>query len=131
MRKQPKTAWARFSDHCFEKTNLVTKAGRRPYDAYKCSACGLEGKRFGLSDFLSVSENRPCAGAPAPLRVRIASDSVRQFGLQPGEVHDTVRPPAGQGGTWVFSQKRGEPVKLLPYEFEPLEHQPKDIRQPS
>lgn len=38
--------------HHWEKTNFATITGGRlpPHDKYKCSVCGITGKRFGLSD---------------------------------------------------------------------------------
>ena len=36
--------------HVWEKTNLVTQSGKgRLYDTYKCTSCGITGKRFGLN----------------------------------------------------------------------------------
>ena len=50
-----------FEEHDFEKTNLVTIRTRMNcYDTYVCRKCGLKGKRYGLSDFISVNKNRKC-----------------------------------------------------------------------
>ena len=36
--------------HIWEKQNMVTIVGKGiPYDKYKCTECGVTGKRFGLS----------------------------------------------------------------------------------
>lgn len=38
-------------EHKWEKQNLVTiRRGGRIYDAYKCTCCGITGKRYGLGD---------------------------------------------------------------------------------
>ena len=34
--------------HEWEKTNLVTIEGKRPYDIYKCKRCGITGKSYRL-----------------------------------------------------------------------------------
>lgn len=40
--------------HEWEKTNLVTQSNRgRMYDTYKCTRCGITGKRFGLSEIVT------------------------------------------------------------------------------
>ena len=39
--------------HEWDKTNLVTIIkGRFSYDTYKCSICGITGKRFGLNNYV-------------------------------------------------------------------------------
>jgi hypothetical protein len=41
--------------HVFQKINIVIIIrGKRTYDKYRCSVCGFEGKRYGLSELISV-----------------------------------------------------------------------------
>lgn len=61
--------------HEFHKVNSVTKTSRKGmYDEYKCLKCGIEGKRYGISDYLtlpdSVSDKKinECTGLPDNLK---------------------------------------------------------------
>jgi hypothetical protein len=44
--------------HDFQKKNLVTISDRTGhYDLLKCSKCGIEGKRFGLGQMLTLTKD--------------------------------------------------------------------------
>ena len=117
------------TDHNFEKVNLVTRNGG--YDEYRCK-CGLEGKRYGLSDALKVTGKADlilkCPNAKpkevtTAKRVRIngftgASSSFAN--LTEGSEHDVVECPANyktKYGSDVWVMGIGEAVRLLPNEY--------------
>jgi hypothetical protein len=118
------------TSHAFEKVNIVTVIrGNRAYDKYRCRVCGLEGKRYGFSEVISVQRDK----LSCSYRKRMMAEKVRiikmyeqylkdQFGLFADKEYETVEPPEGYegkypGSVWVFSEKRREPVRLLPGEF--------------
>ena len=124
--------------HPFHKINLVTKfdSKRRSYDEYKCEKCGIEGKRFGLSEYITITKNysdeliNNCIYLPKEKKtdeflgklIRITPCNVNnpQFkNLTPGSIHRIVMPPEnyinGDKGVWVMGI--GEPVKVLNQEF--------------
>ena len=42
--------------HYFTKKNAATQEDKRgAYDLYKCDRCGLTGKRYGLSDYVTTT----------------------------------------------------------------------------
>jgi hypothetical protein len=126
--------------HNFNKTNLVTKFNRKgeSYDEYKCTKCGMIGKRYGLSEYITVastySDNkvRNCTGQPPVdqyvgkmIRISNCTAFGKQFGnLTPVSMHKIVTPPEGyfngDGGVWV--QGVGELVKVLFSEFDIIEN---------
>ena len=117
------------TNHNFEKQNLVTLQDRKGmYDLYTCTACGLTGKSYNLTEitiserFKSASET--CPKAPKAKQIKITTGihaTGRQFAnLIPGTVHDVVATPKDDSGrlagVWVMGV--GEPVKVLVGEYE-------------
>ena len=122
-----------FSGHNFSKTNIVTiiKGGRN-YDEYKCSACGIKGKRYGLSEYVAVAETysdnliRNCIvpehDAYVGKRIKVRNISITNPAFNnclPNSIHIIITPPEefANGGNGVWIQGVGEPVKLLFNEF--------------
>jgi hypothetical protein len=112
--------------HKFEKNNLITIVrGKRVYDKMKCTICGLEGTRQGLSDIVVVKRDKKCIKDTCE-KVMIIGDYVcAEFGFEKGKIYDKVACPDAEKekygkDTWVFSKKRGEPVRLLPVEYRPM-----------
>lgn len=130
--------------HAFIKqNNLTITKGRKFYDVYKCSYCGLEGKRFGLTNEISVTRNKvsctyyknylkkqkeleevEAAQKQAATKIKVIdSYTCQMFGFEFNNVYDRVECPDSEKDNflddiWIFSQKRKEPVRLLPGEFE-------------
>jgi len=115
------------SSHNFVKVNLVSiKRGNKLYDIHKCLDCGLEGKRYSFSETVFV--NRDKLNCPFRKKVKKAKVMIQQnihletqFGLKEG-IYDIVEPletykDKYPESVWVFSEKIGEPVRLLPDEF--------------
>lgn len=111
--------------HDWEKTNLVTRAGKKLHDNYQCRKCGLKAKMVSFGE-LQISERSRkkfghCVGAKATTRIEIID--CKAFGSQfrnltPGSIHDIIDPPEGydnKGGVWVMGVS--EPVKVLFREF--------------
>lgn len=118
--------------HDFVKKNLYTLfKGKRPYDVYKCKCCGLEGRRYGISEDVTVKRDKILCAYAKGLRDKakicqqvIVTDEYpcNAFGLMPGIEYDRVPCPKDQmdkfsEDVWVFSETRGEPVRLLSGEF--------------
>lgn len=109
--------------HNFQKMNLITIVkGKRVFDEYECQDCKLKGRRYGLSEYITIGQNKKCVTKPKPNKVEIRSPALEQFGLIRGEKHDTVECPKDQaekfgGDVWVFSPSRNEPVRLLTGEY--------------
>lgn len=124
------------SYHNFRKVNLVTISKRgRTYDILKCSKCEMEGKRFGVSENLTILDKYSntqiqfCTEDPKQIgdkfidkfvKITNCTASGAQFkNLTPGSIHKIVTPPDkyinGDGGVWV--QGIGEPVKILFNEY--------------
>jgi hypothetical protein len=118
------------ASHEFRKVNVTTVIrGSKAYDIYRCEVCGLEGKRYGFSDLIRV--NRDVVRCKARLAVRALAVRINplheahlksQFGLSAKIAYPIVEPLEEYKGkypesVWVFSEKRGEPVRLLPGEF--------------
>lgn len=115
--------------HKFEKQNLVTiTKGRKHYDVFKCSVCGIVGESINLnaikvkSSYSADKVNNCIRETKGIKRIRITkcTASGRQFeNLTPGSEHDIVTPPEGyknfDRGVWVMGI--GEPVKVLYGEF--------------
>jgi hypothetical protein len=121
----------RETTHDFEKQNLVTVRDRTGmYDLYKCTACGLTGKSYGIGGDITVSDriksaSPKCPKVAAPKRIRITEcrASGRVFAnLTPGSEHTVVPAPEDQpdnlAGVWVMGV--GEPVKVLVREYEEI-----------
>lgn len=120
----------RDTNHDFYKSNLVTQRGKSgTFDVFKCSHCGLEGKRYGLTDMLSVRKAKICTKKPvAPQsgklgQVRITRVQSAGFGLDNLSVHDRVPCPKEYidryaDDVWVMSPTRNEPVRLFSSEYE-------------
>ena len=115
------------TSHNFKKINLVSiRKGKKIFDILKCSDCGLEGKRYGFTETVCVKRDK----VNCSFRKKIRSSKVAifenphlesEFGLK-CSIFDVVEPPEEYKGkypesVWVFSEKRGEPVRLLPGEF--------------
>lgn len=119
------------TSHSFEKKNLVTQFdGIGQYDLYTCTRCGLTGKSRDLVNITFRGSNRDralnCPKAMKPTRIKITRCKAfgKVFGnLQPGSIHAVVAPPPGAGGVWVMGV--GEPVKVLPDEYETVEEEEK------
>jgi hypothetical protein len=111
------------SSHRFVKVNIMTIVrGRKAYDKYRCMDCGLEGKRYGLSDLISVRRDKRCSGV-AKKHVCIMTGSLESsFGLMADKVYPVCTCPEEKKekyakDVWVFSEKAGEPVRLLVGEY--------------
>ncbi len=107
--------------HEFEKTNLVTIKGAcgRLFDTYTCKHCGHTGQRFGINKYITAKEKQ-CTHK-LEYTLQIVSNYLEQFGLKVGCEYETVPSPEKYkhfDGVWVFSQERGEPVRILEGEFE-------------
>lgn len=109
--------------HNFQKTNLITIVkGKRIFDEYECLDCRLKGKRYGLSEYITVGQDKQCITKPKPEKVEIRSPGLEQFGLIRGEKHTVVDCPKSEAekfgrDVWVFSPTRNEPVRLLAGEY--------------
>ncbi len=116
------------TNHILEKQNLVTRQDKSGfYDEYKCTQCGIRGKRYGLSEFLQVdgrfskSKVGFCPNVEVSKSIRIIQCNA--FGkhfknLIPGSIHKVVPMPHNQNndnGVWVMGTS--EPVKVLFDEF--------------
>lgn len=126
--------------HEFGKQNMVTIRDRAGYhDKYKCELCGLEGKRFGLDDHVTIAGNRKasndCPNAkpeakpktPSVTRIRITNCGALgpQFAnLTEGSEHKVVATPKtqqgknenGDRGYWVLGAEN-EKVLVLHGEY--------------
>lgn len=127
--------------HKFEKQNLVTLIDRYgfAFDRYQCKYCGLTGRRRGFSAFLEMKEgglSEFCPKAPPDVSDKYTSKQViivsKPFVNNPafnnilvGSHHRIIEPPKdeiprnGLIGVWVMGV--GEPVRLLPGEFEMID----------
>lgn len=118
----------RSTSHKLEKQNLVTlKDIHGFYDEYECALCGIRGRKYWVSSFLTIdgrlskSKVRSCPKVEPPERIKITTCNA--FGdhfvnITPGSVHDVVPTPKGQNdedGVWVMGSE--EPVKVLFGEF--------------
>lgn len=125
------------SPHDFNKENLVTLKDRRgQHDLMKCNKCGIKGKRRTLDNTIEVKGSysdlkvNNCTNAVSEstigekVRVIECNANGPQFAnLLSGSEHETVASPMEEGsermdGVWV--QGVGEPVKLLPGEYEEI-----------
>lgn len=114
--------------HEWEKTNLVTIEGKRPYDIYKCKRCGITGKSYRLGTIEIPERSIPKMGTCQKLQrydsikiTRCNACGQEFIGLIPGSVHQTVPPPNGEDnkrGEWVMGKT--EPVLVLFGEFQYL-----------
>lgn len=116
------------TNHNLEKQNLVTRQNIYGlYDEYKCTQCGIHGKRYGLSGYLQVdgrfSKSKVASCPDAKVSKSIKIIQCNAFGkhfenLIPGSVHKIVSTPPKQNndnGVWVMGTS--EPVKVLFDEF--------------
>ncbi|MDR1199926.1 MAG: hypothetical protein LBK94_13115 [Prevotellaceae bacterium] len=110
------------TEHDFVKQNLTTiKRGKRLYDKYKCTSCGLEGIRYDLSNCIHVKRNKKCLAKKT--KIKITSKYVLvNFGFDGDKKYDIVPCPKEyedkyKKSVWVYSNERREPVRLLPDEF--------------
>lgn len=120
--------------HNFDKQNLVTqKTGGRMHDVLRCKRCGIQGKRYGLDEYIMVPTNTSdkkimhCDGKSEDnflgktIRIDNCHANGKQFSnLTKGSYHQIVKPPTGyvNGDRGVWVQGVGEPVKLLFDEFD-------------
>jgi hypothetical protein len=116
---------ANFEHHRFKKSNLITKIDKKgPYDIYRCETCGVDGKRYGLSNFVQIASKRippRCYFPDRPAKVKILDNpNVYQFGLNPGEIHAVLPAPPDYdpAGIWVHSPSRNEPCRLVRGEYQ-------------
>jgi hypothetical protein len=118
------------TSHDFRKINVATiMRGKRAYDKYRCSVCGLEGMRHGFSETVSVQKDKvTCSYRKRMKAGKVCINKMRepnlkaQFGLLADKEYDVVEAPEEYKGkypesVWVFSKKSQEPVRLLPGEF--------------
>ena len=124
-----KTINLQLTNHTFEKVNLTTiKSKGRLYDLLKCSQCGLTGKRYGISEDITIdgrasySKINSCPKAETSDKIKIINcrASGNAFSnITPGSIHEVITPPKGykqyDKGVWVYGN--GEPVKVLFDEF--------------
>ncbi|WAX17082.1 hypothetical protein PF672P2_00067 [Parabacteroides phage PF672P2] len=120
--------------HDFVKKNLYpVSRGKIVYDIYKCDCCGLEGRRYGTSKEITVKRDKILCAYAKGFRDKLTKCHVQQviitneypcvaFGLLAGIEYDRVPCPKDEmdkfaEDVWVFSETRGEPVRLLPGEF--------------
>jgi transcription elongation factor Elf1 len=110
-------------EHVFEKQNLVTVVkGRKNYDTYKCTICGITVKSYGLS---TPHSTKLCKEIEKPepsgsIKIIDCYACGKQFAnLIPDSIHTIIDPPSGyvnnDKGVWVMGV--GEPVKVLNDEF--------------
>jgi len=111
------------SSHKFIKTNHITIVrGKKVYDKVKCSNCGLEGIRYGLSNEIHVKYDKHCS-TPRIEQIIVISDYVcASFGFEKGKVYNRVECPAEymdrySKSMWIYSNERKEPVRILPDEY--------------
>jgi len=116
------------SDHDFSKSNLFTKSSQKGvYDVYECVHCGLQGKRYGLNDYIKVDKDKPCTkqkDAPkeyvfTPYLIQLTQ---KTMGMDKG--YKTLSSPCPiderekyGDDVWVFSPKRNEVVRLFSEEY--------------
>lgn len=114
--------------HDFNKQNLVGDSKHR--DKYKCSVCGVQGFRNGLSATVLLSDkdykiSQTCSfynnteNTKRPAKVLL--DDMPYIGIKEG-VYDVVAIPEKYkeqypDSVWVFSKIRNEPVRILPNEI--------------
>jgi hypothetical protein len=122
--------------HAFEKANLVTISSKQgSYDLYICAECGLTGKRFGLTDNITILKNHKalavCSNAPLPEKVMpegwvrpikvvvVGAYAIRTFGFEPNKIYDVVDATDSRfvDDVWVYSEVRKEPIRLLADEY--------------
>lgn len=118
--------------HNFQKTNLVTlRDASGMHDTYECSHCGLSGKRYGMNEFIVVKKIIACTNKPTIVpqnnlgKVIMLHPHVTMFGFELEKEYDRVPCPAEymdkySDDIWVYSEKRGEPIRLLSHEAQKL-----------
>lgn len=117
--------------HTWEKQNLVTIATKNnSHDILKCKYCGIQGKTTSLSTIRlkgSYSHDKVynCPNNKKASKIQITQcGAVGEYfaNLIPGSIHEVIAPPEdykNDKGTWVMGV--GEPVKVLPNEFNIVE----------
>lgn len=127
---------ASWDNHNFEKQNSFTKEDKRGFfDLYKCTRCGLKGKRRSFGKTIEVDgrtsdkQINTCDGKGRfPKRIKIINCNAvgPEFApLTPGSVHNVVAPPEEhaakypntEASVWVMGATK--PARLLPREFQP------------
>ena len=122
--------------HDFSKVNMTTIIHRgRSYDILKCLKCGMEGKRFGISENLTIlnkyssTQIQYCIEDPKQMKDKFVNKWVKITlciagggafrNLTPNSIHKIITPPEdhmnGDRGVWV--QGIGELVKILFNEY--------------
>jgi hypothetical protein len=122
---------------CFNKTNLVTKtSGGQFFDCYSCP-CGIECRRYGISDALVVTKvpkDAVCQKEESPIiqsefiPCQIIVTRAFYFGsslvkgaiieINKGDVFITIpTPPNRKNGTWIKYEATGDVIMLLANEF--------------
>lgn len=123
------------TSHEFDKSNLVTQRGKGgTFDTYKCKHCGLEGKRYGLSELITVKKAKNCTRIVKPQSINESNELGKvkiqridpSWGLKSGDVVERVPCPESEkekynNQVWVFSPARNEPMLLLSGEYEEIE----------
>ncbi len=125
------------SRHAFSKTNLVTiNKGGRMYDELKCSICGMTGRMYVISEYVTVADKysddlvinclEPMVDNFKGKLIQVTQCQAvgKPFAnLLTNTYHLVVTPPKGycnrSDGVWV--QGVGKPVKLLNNEFNFIE----------
>lgn len=118
-----------FSNHNFEKQNLVTTTKG---DFYKCSVCGASGYRAGLQAVIMLNQAQFKVAAKCTFKAsedttptvklpkRVLLPTMKNIGIIEG-VHDVVQCPSEyarfKNDVWVYSESRKEAVRVLPYEI--------------
>lgn len=112
--------------HKMDKVNLVTISSRQGmYDKLRCKVCGIEGKRYGLSPYVTVvgaynillenSCKHPDFTATEVIITHCTAVGTRFSNLTPGSIHKVLTDKHSDKGVWVMGV--GEPVVLLRSEF--------------
>lgn len=122
-----KTLLLNNTEHTFEKQNLTTlKDGS---DLYKCTKCGLKGKRKGLTEILEIDGRisdkkiNSCGEheyVGKNIKITFCTANGSAFSnITPESIHTIINPPIGykNGDKGVWVQGNGEPVKVLFNEY--------------
>ena len=123
-----KTIGIRDGGHIWTKTNQITLKDKRGFfDILQCTGCQIMGKRRNL-ELVEISASygkkiNCCDAYERPKTVQIKSCDCFNPAFEnitPGSIHQVISAPKSYAddanGVWVMG--KGEPVKVLNYEFE-------------